>query len=302
MLPAIKGAPVKCKLTLIQAPALGESHGLPFDSAVLDKIKGFFREFPQYVESLSGLCCVPSDSADLLDIWCPILGLFGNDTQLSFMLENTQETAVGYPRGATIFNDMSSLTEPRDQNYAGQRCWIEDRKSMETLFQSLVAFDPVLPNPINEIMERREQLEGTLEELGQRIKVLQERTSRIQNWDGETEGDHETTLDGLQVDVSTECLAVLNLQEQVRICNNRLEDIAMYPSAMPREDYLEKVIQHMNPGLECQDKVDSLEKLKRTIELLRDAAMPDYLSILLKDFNQQDTVRAHRNRRFFYSY
>ena len=198
-IPAIKGGPVKSWLTIVDTPGFGDTRGLHFDAKIVDQMKRFFREFPQYIASLSGVCFITQASAARLTesqqyVWDAILGLFGKDIAENIIpcftfADGEQPQALDAVKACGIpmpmffkFNNSALFVDPHGQqtDAVSKMFWDMGKKSMKEFMNALMSFTPKSLHLTQEVMQEREQLEATLEGLGPQVTVLLGHASNLQ--------------------------------------------------------------------------------------------------------------------------
>ena len=189
-IPAIKGGPVKSKLTIVDTPGFGDTRGLHFDHKIVDQMKKFFNGMSDHVSILTGVCFVAQASAARLTesqqyVWNAILGLFGKDIADNILLcftfadgEKPQALeavqAGGIPmKGSFKFNNSALFVDPSGPatDAVSKMFWDMGQRNMSEFFQSLACLDSKSLHLSKQVMEEREQLEVSLENLGPEVKL-----------------------------------------------------------------------------------------------------------------------------------
>ncbi|CAJ1440388.1 unnamed protein product [Effrenium voratum] len=85
-----------------------------------------------------------------------------------------------------------------------------------------------------------------------------------------------------------------DLLVRTKKCKERLAEIAMRPSVLPSEEYIQIMIENeksnQKPG--WQNRVPVLEKLKKNSALLKNAEDPQFTERLLKDFREDEKTKV----------
>ena len=190
-IPAIKGGPVKSRLTIVDTPGFGDTRGLHFDAKIVDQMKRFFKEFPEHVASLSGVCFITQASAARLTesqqyVWDAILGLFGKDIAENIIpcftfADGEKPQALDAVKACSIpmsmffkFNNSALFVDPHGQqtDAVSKMFWDMGKKGMEKFLNALMSFTAKSLHLTQQVMQEREQLEATLEGLGPQVKLL----------------------------------------------------------------------------------------------------------------------------------
>ena len=219
-IPAIKGGPVKSKLTIVDTPGFGDTRGLHFDHKIVDQMKKFFNDMSDHVSILTGVCFVAQASAARLTesqqyVWNAILGLFGKDIADNILLcftfadgEKPQALeavqAGGIPmKGSFKFNNSALFVDPSGPatDAVSKMFWDMGQRNMSEFFQSLACLDSKSLHLSKQVMEEREQLEVSLENLGPEVKLtlgiadsLQQQAQQFALYDDQLEGSKDFKL------------------------------------------------------------------------------------------------------------
>ena len=219
-IPAVKGGPVQCKVTIVDTPGFGDTRGLHFDSKIVDQMKKFFNGMSDHVGRLTGVCFVaPASAARLTEsqhyVWNAILGLFGKDITDNIVLcftfaDGEKPQALDAVQASDIpmnawfkFNNSALFVDPSGTTAddLSKILWDMGQKNMSQFFGALSLLDPKSLHLSRQVMDEREQLEASLESLGPQVKLslgyansLYEQAEQFALYDDKLEGSKDFKL------------------------------------------------------------------------------------------------------------
>eukprot|EP00438_Fugacium_kawagutii_P018306 Skav212455 [mRNA] locus=scaffold385:113825:115393:+ [translate_table: standard] len=219
-IPAIKGSPVQSNVTIVDTPGFGDTRGLHFDYKIVDQMKKFFNGMSDQVNLLTGVCfVVPASEARLTGaqkyVWNAILGLFGKDIAENILLcftfaDGKKPPALAAVRACDIpmqaffkFNNSALFEDPSGQgtDALSKMFWDMGQKNMAEFFESLLLLNPKSLQLSKQVMDEREQLEVSLDNLAPQVKLtlgyassFQEQADQFALFDDTLEGAKDFTL------------------------------------------------------------------------------------------------------------